>query len=139
MESLEMISDENKFDPGLTSEEQKNIHQEVSKKCLQFLVDNFIDMANDDVRKTPIVATALTQIILEFSLNLAPDKILGFALLHQVLAAVSISQLRTSMEEKMAEFGNSLTEEQKEELEKIFGIDKIEDMFEDVKKSDILH
>ena len=96
-------------------------------------------MANDDVRKTPIVATALTQIILEFSLNLAPDKILGFALLHQVLAAVSISQLRTSMEEKMAEFGNSLTEEQKEKLEKIFGIDKIEAMFEDVKKSDILH
>ena len=134
-----MPIDENKFDPEFTSEEQKNIHQEVSKKCLQFLVDNFIDMANDDVRKTPIVATALTQVILEFSLNLAPDRVIGFALLHQVLAVVSINQLRTSMAQKMVEFGNSLTEEQKEKLEKIFGIDKIEDMFEDVKKSDILH
>ena len=139
MESLEMTIDENKFGPGLTSEEQKNIHEEVLEKCLQFLVDNFIDMANDDIRKTPIVATALTQVIIEFSLNLAPDRVIGFALLHQVLAAVSINQLRTRMAQKMAEFGNSLTEEQKEELEKIFGIDKIEDMFEDIKKSDILH
>jgi len=134
-----MISDENKFGPGLTSEEQKHLHEEVSKKCLQFLVDNFIDMANDDVRKTPVVATALTQVILEFSLNLAPDRVVGFALLHQILAAVSINQLRTNMAQKMAEYGNSLTKEQKEKLEKIFGIDNIEDMFEDIKKSDILH
>ena len=134
-----MISDENKFGPVLTSEEQQYIHEEVSKKCLQFLVDNFIDMANDDVRKTPIVATALTQVILEFSLSLAPDKVIGFTMLHQILAAVSVNQLKTSMAQKMAEFGNLLTEEQKEKLEKIFGIDKIEDMFEDVKKSDILH
>jgi len=139
MGNLEMTIDENKFDPEFTFEEQKNLYEEVSKKCLQFLVDNFIDMAKDDIRKTPIVATALTQVIIEFSLNLAPDKIVGFALLHKVLCDVSVNQLRTSMVQKMVEFGNSLTEEQKEKLEKIFGIDKIEDMFEDIKKSDILH
>ena len=133
------MTDEKKFGPDLTPEEQRDLHSKVAKDCLRFLVDNFIDMTNNDVRNAPLVATALTQVILEFSLSLAPDKVIGFALLHQVLAAVSINQLRTSMAQKMAEFGNSLTKEQKEKLEKIFGIDKIEDMFEDIIKSKILH
>ena len=133
------MTDEKKFGPDLTPEEQRDLHSKVAKDCLRFLVDNFIDMTNNDVRNAPLVATALTQVILEFCLNLVPDKVIGFAVLHQVLADVSINQLRTSVAQKMAKFGDSLTKEQKEALEKIFGIDNIEGTFEDIKKSKILH
>ena len=111
-----------KFGPDLTLEEQHALHDKVSKDCLQFLLDNFVDLVDDDIRKTPIVSSALIQIIIEFCLYLAPDKIIGFALLHQVLAQVSIRQIKEDMAGRISEYKELLTEEQKEKLEKIFGV-----------------
>ena len=111
-----------KFGPDLTLEEQRAVHNKVSKDCLQFLLDNFVDLIDDDARKTPIVSSALIQIVLEFCLNIAPDKIIGFALLHQVLAQVSINQIKVDMIDRISEYKELLTEEQKEKLENIFGV-----------------
>ena len=116
------MTDRKKFGPDLTLEEQHALHDKVSKDCLQFLLDNFVDLIDDDVRKTPIVSSALIQIIIEFCLYLAPDKIIGFALLHQVLAQVSIRQIKEDMAGRISEYKELLTEEQKEKLEKIFGV-----------------
>ena len=124
-----------KFGPDLTLEEQRAVHNKVSKDCLQFLLDNFVDLVDDDIRKTPIVSSALTQIIIEFCLHLAPDKIIGYALLHQVLAQVSISQIKQDMAGRISEYKELLTEEQKQKLEKIFGVS-----VDDLKTpDDILH
>ena len=114
------MTDGSKFKSELSIEEQHDLHNKVSKDCLQFLLDNFVDLIDHDARKTPIVSSALMQIVLEFCLHLAPDKIIGFALLHQVLAQVSISQIKEDLADKMSEYERSLTEEQKEKLEKIF-------------------
>lgn len=114
------MTDGSKFKSELSIEEQHDLHNKVSKACLQFLLDNFVDLIDYDARKTPIVSSALMQIVLEFCLHLAPDKIIGFALLHQVLAQVSISQIKEDLADKMSEYERSLTEEQKEKLEKIF-------------------
>ena len=111
-----------KFGPDLTLEEQRAVHNKVSKDCLQFLLDNFVDLIDGDARKTPIVSSALIQIVLEFCLNIAPDKIIGFALLHQVLAQVSINQIKVDMIDRISEYKELLTEEQKEKLENIFGV-----------------
>jgi len=119
VENLEM-TDSTKLKSDLSLEEQRTLHNKVSKDCLQFLLDNFVDLISEDARKTPIVSSALMQIVVEFCLQLAPDKIIGFALLHQVLAQVSISQVKEDMIDKMAEYEGSLTEEQKEKLEKLF-------------------
>ena len=116
------MTDRKKFGPGLTLEEQRDLHDKVSKDCLQFLLDNFVDLVDDDIRKTPIVSSALIQIIIEFCLYLAPDKLIGYALLHQVLAQVSISQIKQDMADRVSEYKELLTEEQKEKLEKIFGV-----------------
>ena len=116
------MTDDKKFAPDLTFEEQHALHDKVSKDCLKFLLDNFVDLIDDDVRKTPIVSSALIQIIIEFCLYLAPDKIIGFALLHQVLAQVSIRQIKEDMAGRISEYKELLTEEQKEKLEKIFGV-----------------
>jgi len=116
------MTDDKKFGPDLTFEEQHALHDKVSKDCLKFLLDNFVDLIDDDVRKTPIVSSALIQIIIEFCLYLAPDKIIGFALLHQVLAQVSIRQIKEDMAGRISEYKELLTEEQKEKLEKIFGV-----------------
>ena len=61
------------------------------------------------------------QIVIEFCLCLAPDKVIGFALLHQVLAQVSIRQIREDMVGRVSEYKELLTEEQKEKLESILG------------------
>jgi hypothetical protein len=114
------MTDRKKFKPSLTAEEQSALHDKVSKDCLNFLVDNFVDHL-DDPRKTPIVSSALMQIIIEFCLCLAPDKVVGFALLHQVLAQVSIRQIREDMVGRVSEYKELLTEEQKEKLESILG------------------
>ena len=116
------MTDDKKFGPDLTLEEQHALHDKVSKDCLQFLLDNFVDLVDDDIRKTPIVSSALIQIIIEFCLYLAPDKIIGYALLHQVLAQVSISQIKQDMAGRISEYKELLTEEQKQKLEKIFGV-----------------
>ena len=129
------MTDRKKFGPDLTLEEQRDLHDKVSKDCLQFLLDNFVDLVDDDIRKTPIVSSALTQIIIEFCLHLAPDKIIGYALLHQVLAQVSISQIKQDMAGRISEYKELLTEEQKQKLEKIFGVS-----VDDLKTpDDILH
>ena len=129
------MTDRKKFEPDLTLEEQHALHDKVSKDCLQFLLDNFVDLVDDDIRKTPIVSSALIQIIIEFCLHLAPDKIIGYALLHQVLAQVSISQIKQDMAGRISEYKELLTEEQKEKLEKIFGVS-----VDDLKTpEDILH
>ena len=129
------MTDRKKFGPDLTLEEQHALHDKVSKDCLQFLLDNFVDLIDDDVRKTPIVSSALIQIIIEFCLHLAPDKIVGFALLHQVLAQVSISQIKADMADRIPEYRELLKEEQKEKLEKILGVS-----VDDLKNpEDILH
>jgi|TARA_R110000751_G_scaffold74711_1_gene150871 hypothetical protein len=130
VESLEM-TDSTQFRPELTIEEQRAVHNKVSKDCLKFFLDNFIDIIEDDARKTPIVSSALIQIVLEFCLNIAPDKIIGFALLHQVLAQVSVNQIKSDMIDRISEYEGSLTEEQKERLEKIFGVS-----VDDLKKPD---
>jgi hypothetical protein len=114
------MTDRKKFKPSLTTKEQSALHDKVSKDCLNFLVDNFVDHL-DDPRKTPIVSSALMQIIIEFCLCLAPDKVVGFALLHQVLAQVSIRQIREDMVGRVSEYKELLTEEQKEKLESILG------------------
>ena len=114
------MTDDKKFKPSLTAKEQSALHDKVSKDCLNFLVDNFVDHL-DDPRKTPIVSSALMQIVIEFCLCLAPDKVIGFALLHQVLAQVSIRQIREDMVGRVSEYKELLTEEQKETLESIFG------------------
>ena len=116
------MTNRKKFGPDLTLEEQRAVHNKVSKDCLQFLLDNFVDLIDDDARKTPIVSSALIQIVLEFCLNIAPDKIIGFALLHQVLAQVSINQIKVDMIDRISEYKELLTEEQKEKLENIFGV-----------------
>ena len=114
------MTDRKKFKPSLTAKEQSALHDKVSKDCLNFLVDNFVDHL-DDPRKTPIVSSALMQIVIEFCLCLAPDKVVGFALLHQVLAQVSIRQIREDMVGRVSEYKELLTEEQKEKLESILG------------------
>ena len=114
------MTDREKFKPSLTAKEQSALHDKVSKDCLNFLVDNFVDHL-DDPRKTPIVSSALMQIVIEFCLCLAPDKVIGFALLHQVLAQVSIRQIREDMVGRVSEYKELLTEEQKEKLESILG------------------
>jgi len=129
------MTDRKKFGPDLTLEEQHALHDKVSKDCLQFLLDNFVDLVDDDIRKTPIVSSALIQIIIEFCLYLAPDKLIGYALLHQVLAQVSISQIKQDMAGRISEYRELLTEEQKKKLEKIFGVS-----VDDLKTpDDILH
>ena len=129
------MTDRKKFGPDLTLEEQHALHDKVSKDCLQFLLDNFVDLVDDDIRKTPIVSSALIQRIIEFCLHLAPDKIIGYALLHQVLAQVSISQIKQDMAGRISEYKELLTEEQKEKLEKILGVS-----VDDLKNpEDILH
>ena len=115
------MTDDKKFKPSLTAKEQSALHDKVSKDCLQFLLDNFVDLIDNDARKTPIVSSALMQIIIEFCLHLAPDKVIGFALLHQVLAQVSIRQIREDMVGRVSEYKELLTEEQKEKLESILG------------------
>lgn len=125
------MTDSTQFRPELTIEEQRAVHNKVSKDCLKFFLDNFIDIIEDDARKTPIVSSALIQIVLEFCLNIAPDKIIGFALLHQVLAQVSVNQIKSDMIDRISEYEGSLTEEQKERLEKIFGVS-----VDDLKKPD---
>ena len=116
------MTDRKKFGPDLTLEEQHALHDKVSKDCLQFLLDNFADLMDDDIRKTPIVSAALMQIVIEFCLHIAPDKIIGYALLHQVLAQVSINQIKVDMIDRISEYKELLTEEQKEKLENIFGV-----------------
>ena len=129
------MTDDKQFGPDLTLEEQHALHDKVSKDCLQFLLDNFVDLVDDDIRKTPIVSSALIQIIIEFCLYLAPDKLIGYALLHQVLAQVSISQIKQDMAGRISEYKELLTEEQKQKLEKIFGVS-----VDDLKTpNDILH
>ena len=115
------MTDDKKFKPSLTAEEQNALHDKVSKDCLQFLLDNFVDLIDNDARKTPIVSSALMQIIIEFCLYLAPDKVIGFTLLHQVLAQVSIRQIKEDMAGRVSEYKELLTEEQKEKLESILG------------------
>jgi len=130
-----MTLDEDKYGPALTTEEQRDIHEEVSKECLKFLLDNFIDVIDGDIRKTPIVSAALIQTAIEFCMYLAPSNTVGFALLHQILASVSVNQLKTDVVQKIEEHKELLTEEQKEKLEKLFGLDASE-----LKTSkDILH
>ena len=106
----------------LTVEQQRVVYEKVSKDCLKFLLDNFVDIIDDDCRTTPIVSSALMKIVLEFCLHIAPNKLLGFALLHQVLGQVSISQVKADMAQKIAEYEGLFTEEQREKLEKIFGL-----------------
>jgi len=129
------MTDRKKFKPDLTLEEQHALHDKVSKDCLQFLLDNFVDLIDGDIRKTPIVSSALLQMTIEFCLLLAPDNVIGFALLHQVLAQVSISQIKADMAGRIPEYRELLTEEQKEKLEKILGVH-----VDDLKNpEDILH
>ena len=129
------MTDRKKFEPDLTAEEQHALYDKVAKDCLQFLLDNFADLMEDDIRKTPIVSAALMQIVIEFCLHIAPDKIIGYALLHQVLAQVSISQIKQDMAGRISEYKELLTEEQKQKLEKIFGVS-----VDDLKTpDDILH
>jgi len=129
------MTDSKNFGPDLTLEEQHALHDKVSKDCLQFLLDNFVDLIDDDIRKTPVASSALLQMAIEFCLHLAPDKVIGFALLHQVLAQVSISQIKADMAGRILEYRELLTEEQKEKLEKILGVS-----VDDLKNpEDILH
>ena len=67
------MTDSTKLKSNLSLEEQRTLHNKVSKDCLQFLLDNFVDLISDDARKTPIVSSALMQIVIEFCLQLAPD------------------------------------------------------------------